>query len=143
MMLDRTDDDAAPGRICRSPGQVDALDGQVVGFGATAGEDHLGRTGGYRRGKPFPGLLDHASRLAPSCVQRRGVADFGHRGRHRGDDLLQHGSGGSVIEVGHRWPVYGAPKLGWTIATSPTTVGTHCRRGARAIASRPIAAIAR
>src|SRR5258706_15478165 len=142
MVLDRADDDSAPGFIGRAPGEVDALDREVVRLGAASGEDHLGRPRAYRRGKPFAGLFNHAPRLTPSRMQGRGVADLGHRGRHRGDDLPQHGGGGGVIEIGHRWPVYGAPRLGWIIATSPTAPPTYRSRRVRPIASTPIVAIA-
>ena len=80
--------DAAPGagRVGCAAGPEQALDGQVVGLGAAAGEDDLAGPGAVDLGDLLPGLLDDAARAAAGVVQGGGVAELA--------ELLGHGRQG-------------------------------------------------
>ncbi len=106
VVLDRADQQPDPARVGVTTGVEEALDREVVGLGATGGEQHLGGPRAQRLGDRLAGLLDHPARTTAGGVQRGGVAHDRHLGRHRLDHLRQHGRGGRVVEVdggsGHR-----------------------------------------
>src|SRR5215467_9087753 len=81
------------------PRPVEALDGQVVGLCAAAGEDDLARPCAEGLGNQLARLLDDPAGAAAGVVQRRGVPRAGQLFCHRGHCLGQHRRRGRVIEV--------------------------------------------
>ena len=85
--------------VARRPEQ--ALDREVVGLGAAAGEDDLAGSRGEGLGQPLAGLLDDPSRPPSGGVQGRRVPRVAHLGRHGLDGLGEHRRRRRVVEVGH------------------------------------------
>ncbi len=101
VVLDGAGEDAGTGRVGVPAGPVQALDREVVGFGAARGEDHLTGARAERGGEGFPRLLDGAPGPPAGGVQRGRVAGDGQLGGHRLHRLREHRGGGGVVEVNH------------------------------------------
>ena len=117
VVLDRRDQDAA---AAVPAGPVQALDGQVVGLGATAGEDHLAGAGVQDLSDLLAGLLHHTAGAAARVVQRRRVAELGQFLGHHLDGFGQHRRCRRMIEVNHEVSLAGR---GGHTATARTPAG--------------------
>ena len=79
-----------------------ALDGQIVGLGAAAGENDLGRLGPRQGGYLLTGAVDGAATQASQTIQGRGIAvEPAEVRRHGLADAVVERSGGVVIKVDH------------------------------------------
>ena len=73
VVLDGADDQPVARGVLLPPGCEGALDGQVVGLGASRREHHLGRPGPDRPRQPLPGLLDDAAGGPPAVWSEDGL----------------------------------------------------------------------
>src|SRR5439155_6933123 len=111
VVLDRGRHDAVPVRLARPGG---ALEGEVVGFGATRREDDLARLRVEPRGDPLVGLVERRPGTPAERVGRAGIAERvrqvrHHRGEYFGPERRRRG----VIEVDrHRPRLYAAGRPG-------------------------------
>src|SRR6476646_5448526 len=73
---------------------------EVVGFGAAAGEDNLGRAAPQQSGNGLARALHRHSRLLSMMMERRRVPEMlPEVSLHGLKDRGQHGSGGVVVEI--------------------------------------------
>ncbi len=132
VVLDRGGQDAGAARVFGSTGPVDALDGQVVGLGASGGEHDVTGAALQRLRDSFARLLHHAPGPPPGAVQRTGVADLGELSGHCLDRSREHGGRGGVIHV------RSAQCHGCTsVRPGPALTGPRGRHGGPPHARRP------
>ena len=87
------------------PEASDPLDAQVVGLGATAGEDHLSGLGAEHGGDRLPGLFERRLRRLGGAVNPGRVGEATREVRpHGGDRLRAHRRARRVVEVRHAHP---------------------------------------
>jgi hypothetical protein len=99
-VLDGRDGHAAR-RAAGAGGERRSDHGQVVGFGASPGEDHVAGFGAHRGGELAPALLDRGARLPAHAVRGRRVAEglLAQKRQHGLADLGVNRGRGGVIEV--------------------------------------------
>ena len=79
----------------------DAENREIVGFGAAAGENDLGRLRAEQCGDRFARAVHGGARALPGGVNRAGVAEIlGEIRQHGVEDGVVHGRRGVVIEIG-------------------------------------------
>lgn len=98
-MFDGGAQDPRPAGVLVPAGPEQALDGQVVCFGSSRGENDLRRMGASCCGQHFTGILDGAPGASTRSVQRGRIAGSRQLPRHDGERFCRQGRGGSVIEV--------------------------------------------
>src|SRR5262249_49377876 len=80
-----------------------AEEGQVVGFGGTAGKEHFLRIRPEECGRAFTGIFQSLARTSAGPVGAGGIAvGFAKEGPHGLPDGREDGGGGVVIEVDAR-----------------------------------------
>ena len=78
----------------------DAEDGEIVGFGAAAGEDDFAGLGAEQRGDGFARVSTAAGRAGPRNESSWRCRSLGEIRQHGVEDGGVHGGGGVVIEIG-------------------------------------------
>ena len=87
----------------RSVAAGEAEDGEVIRFGAAAGEDDLVRAAAEERGELVAGIVERGAGLASGGVDGGGVAVVLLQvGAHGGEHLGGEGCGRVVVEVDHQ-----------------------------------------
>ena len=102
VVLDGGAQDPGPPRIAGPACPEDPLQREVVGLGATRGEDDVARPAAQGLGDGLARLLHDAAGVPAGGVQRAGVADVGQVGRHGLDGRREHRGGRGVVEIDGR-----------------------------------------
>ena len=99
VVLNGGDENSGALRIFFAALPVDALDGEVVRFGAAGGENNLGGVGTDCASNAFAGVFDGGAGVASYGVKGGGVAAVAHLFDHGVDGGGQYVGGGGVVEV--------------------------------------------
>ena len=99
VMLDGGHHESTTLRVSTPACPVDALDRQVVGLGAAAGEDHFRRPRAECRRNGLAGFLEVTPGTTTRTVQRRRVTRLQVAGGHRLECLRQQSCRRGIVEV--------------------------------------------